>query len=655
MVNPRRDPDVVEKAPLRVLFVEDRPADVELSLAELKRAGFEVSADTVETGDAFQERLRAHPYDLILADHGLPGWTGLEAVELLRQQGLDIPFILVTGSLGDETAVEYMKSGATDYVLKDRLARLPVAIRRALEEKALREERRRVEAEMVLLRSAIEQAAEAVLITDAEGKIQFVNPAFTWMTGYTREEALGQNPRFLKSGQQDALFYRMLWGAILAGKTWHGEIINRRKDGSLYPEEMSITPVRAGGEEISHFIAIKEDITERKRGEETLRQTTEMLQALIHASPLAITALDPDGKVKLWNPAAERILGWSQEEVLGRLLPTVPEDKQDEHRGLRERVLREGGFAGVEVRRQRKDGSLVDISLSTAPLTDAKGQLTGMVCVMADISERKRAEAERARTLQLQVENEALARADRLKSEFLADMSHELRSPLNSILGFSQLLLESPEGSFAPQQHEDLTIVHEKAQHLLALVNDLLDLAQIESGQVLFEWSAIPVQDLLVRTLDAFTVRLREKNLQQRVEVEPPHLTVYADSRRLEEILTNLVANAVRFTSQGGLTLRARPEADHVLFSVEDTGAGIDPLDQKRIFDKFYQARRLADGTGGGTGLGLAITKKLVEQHGGTMGVESALGRGSRFFFTLPRLQPVAAAKTAGGAGTQVG
>ncbi|MFQ5724311.1 MAG: ATP-binding protein, partial [Terriglobia bacterium] len=375
-------------------------------------------------------------------------------------------------------------------------------------------ERRRAEAERARLMTAIEQAAEAVVITDPEGKIEYVNPAFTWMTDYTREEALGQNPRLLKSGQHEPLFYQMLWETIRAGNVWQGELINRRKDGSLYTEEMSITPVRGADGQITHFIALKQDITERKRA-------------------------------------------------------------QEEH----------------------------------------------------------------VHALHLQAENEALTRANQMKSEFLTDMSHELRSPLNSILGFSELLLENAAG-LTPEQREDLAIVHRKAEHLLALVNDLLDLSRIEAGQVELERTAIPVREYLVSVLDAFAVHLREKNLQAKVEVEPPDLQVYADARRLEEILTNLTVNALRYTERGGLVLRAWGRRGHVLFSVEDTGIGIAPEVQKRVFDKFYQARQQAEGGKEGTGLGLAITLRLVELHGGRIWLESAPGQGTRFFFTLPNAFP---------------
>ncbi|MDA2914265.1 PAS domain S-box protein, partial [Acidobacteriia bacterium AH_259_A11_L15] len=260
---------------LRILLVEDNPADAELCLRELKKAGWEVVADVVQAPDDFAHRLETQPYDIVLADYGLPNWTGMGALEHLRRRRKYLPFILVTGSLGEEMAVECIKQGASDYVLKDNLIRLPVAVRRALEEKALREERRRAEAERARLMTAIEQAAEAIVITDPEGRIQYANPAFTWMTGYSREEALGQT-LLLKSGQHERMFYQMMWETLRAGNVWQGELVSRRKDGTLYTEEMSITPVRGADGQITHFIALKQDVTERKRAEEERAQALKL-------------------------------------------------------------------------------------------------------------------------------------------------------------------------------------------------------------------------------------------------------------------------------------------------------------------------------------------------------------------------------------------
>jgi len=385
------------------------------------------------------------------------------------------------------------------------------------------------EQQLYMQSMALQSAANAVMITDREGRITWTNSAFTRLTGYTAAEALGQTPRLLKSGRHDQEFYQRLWETIHSGQVWRGEMTNRRKDGSLFTEELTITPVRDERGAISQFIGIQQDITERKRAEgalregeekfrnlventsdwvweinergvytycsprireilgyapeeilgktpfdlmpseeakrvaelfapisgarepfalldnvnlhkdghsviletsatpildsrgvfrgyrgidrditerkraeEALREANETLRALVRASPLAIMALDPAGNVKTWNPAAERIFGWSIEEVLGRPLPIVPDEKQEEFLALRQRVLQGESYTGVEVRRKKRDGSPIEISISTAPLRDAHGEISGIMGVVADVTERKQmVEALIRRTRQL--------------------------------------------------------------------------------------------------------------------------------------------------------------------------------------------------------------------------------------------------------------
>ena len=271
-------PETRDTAVLRVLHAEDNLSDVKLVRRQLEHSGFTLSVDWVTSPEEFAESLRSKPYDVVLADYRIPGWSGMEALEILQKQGKDIPFILVTGTLGEDTAVDCIKRGATDYVLKDRLARLPFAIRRALEDQKSRQARRAAEAMLRLRTQALEAAANGILITDREGRIIWVNQAFITLTGYTAAEALGQTPRILKSGQHDAAFYRNIWETVLAGGVWRGDIINRHKDGSLCVEEATITPVRDQGGEITHFIDIKQDISERRRVQEALQKSEEQLR-----------------------------------------------------------------------------------------------------------------------------------------------------------------------------------------------------------------------------------------------------------------------------------------------------------------------------------------------------------------------------------------
>ena len=261
--------------PLRALIVEDTPDDAELMALRLAEDGFHPEWQRVDNEPDYLAALEKKP-DLILADWNLPQFSGLRALRLMRERGLDIPFLIVSGSIGEEAAIEALHQGACDFVWKDRPTRLGHAVRRALDDKRLREERRLTEERLQQLNRAVEQSPVSVVITDSRGDIEYVNPKFTEVTGYTLAEVRGKNPRILKSGEMPAEHYRELWTSITAGKKWSGEFRNRRKDGTLFWEQASISALRDPSGAITHFLAVKEDVTVRKALEAQLAQAQKM-------------------------------------------------------------------------------------------------------------------------------------------------------------------------------------------------------------------------------------------------------------------------------------------------------------------------------------------------------------------------------------------
>lgn len=273
-------PPVAEN--LRILVLEDVPSDAELEIRELRRAGIQGEWRRVETEAEFRAALDSFAPEVVLADYSLPSWNGMKALKVVRELRPDLPFIIVTGSIDEETAAACIKSGADDYILKERLGRLPHAVRAAREAWATRLARREAEEELRLSHSALEAAADGIVITKLNGAIVWANPAFTRMTGYELGEAIGKNPRLLRSGVQREAFYRQMWETIKAGGIWRGELYNRRKDGTLYVEEMAITPVLGEQGQITHFVSIKQDVTARKRQEEVIQNlaTRDLLTGL---------------------------------------------------------------------------------------------------------------------------------------------------------------------------------------------------------------------------------------------------------------------------------------------------------------------------------------------------------------------------------------
>jgi PAS domain S-box-containing protein len=262
---------------LRILIVEDTPADADLLVMHLSREGYKFSWLRVESEAEFLSALKT-PYDLILSDWILPQFSGMRAFQLLVESGLEIPFIIVSGGIGEETAVSVMRQGASDYLLKDRLDRLGQAVRNALEQKNMRIERRRSEELLNLQASALNAAANAIVITDIAGTIEWANAAFSKLSGYSSAETLGLNlHELVKSDKHDPIFIQSMWDTILSGNVWQGVMINSRKDSTLYTEEMTITPIKTSSGKIQRFIAIKQDISERILAEEAVQKSAREL------------------------------------------------------------------------------------------------------------------------------------------------------------------------------------------------------------------------------------------------------------------------------------------------------------------------------------------------------------------------------------------
>lgn len=254
---------------LRVLVVEDNHLDAELMMLRLEEEGFDLDWSRVETPEAYVAALESGP-DLILSDWNLPRFSGLQALQEMLDRDLDIPFVIVSGRVGEEAAIDALHRGAADYVLKDRLARLGSAITGAIERHRLRREHQRAEAELRLAATVFRSSAEGVVITDADGNILTVNDAFCSITGYSEPEVRGRNPRILQSGRQSVSFYRDLWAVLVATGTWHGELWNRRKDGRIYPEWMTISAVKDSDGRITQYVGVFTDIANAKQAQADL-------------------------------------------------------------------------------------------------------------------------------------------------------------------------------------------------------------------------------------------------------------------------------------------------------------------------------------------------------------------------------------------------
>jgi len=616
--------------PLNILIVEDSQDDAELLMAEMRRAGFKPKWKRVETEPDYLTEIKKSP-DIIFSDYSMPRFSGLRAAELLRESGLDIPFILISGTLGEDAAVEAMKHGATDYLLKDRVARLGLAVEHAVEQKRLREQRKVAEQQLRIQSSALEAAANAILITDRQGKIVSANTAFCIMSGYALEEIMGQNPRFLKSGEHNADFYRQLWQTVTAGEVWRGEITNRRKDGTTYLVELTITPVRADGGEITHFIAVEQDITERKRVEEDLRATHAQLGQFLQYSPAVLYALKVKGQdvsPYLVSENMNALLGFTVQEAMtyewwaGQL---HPEERSRVVASVSETIAHDASH--TEYRLRHKDGSYRWVEDNRRLVRDADGRPTDIVGVWTDITERKK------------IQNQML-RAQRLESigTLAGGIAHDLNNSLAPILMAIELMRMQ-----YPDAKEVIDTVERSAKRGADMVRQLLTFAKGIEGERLLIQSRH-----LIKELEKILKISFPKNIQLSINCSPKLQAVLGDVTQLHQVLLNLCVNARDAMPNGGaLTIEAEnaeidavyaanvPEAKpghYVVWRVIDTGTGIPPEILGRIFEPFFSTK----GPDKGTGLGLSTVFGIVKSHGGFVRVYSQPGHGSTFTIYLP-------------------
>jgi PAS domain S-box-containing protein len=493
------------------------------------------------------------------------------------------------------------------------------------------------------LKALVQAAPVAILGLDNNGKVVSWYGGAEKMFGWTADEVIGRPPPNLPTEKQEE--FRTLLARVVGGNAFTGlESQRMRKDGTLIDVSISTAPLHDGAGRAVGIIGVYQDITERRRAEDLYHQMADQLEALVRAAPVAIVGIDMEGKVLSWYGGAERLFGWSAAEVVDRPLANVPPEKQEEFHALRTRVLHGDSVIGLETQRMRKDGSRIDVSLSYAPLHDRTGRTIGATIVYQDVTERRLAfEQRQAR--------EAADAANRAKSNFLANMSHELRTPLNAIIGFSELLEDDSFGTLNERQKRYVTNVRTSGNHLLQLVNDILDLAKIESGRLVLEPESINLNTLLhdmQRGLEPLAVAKRQTFLLEIPDELPP---VIADRGKVKQILYNLLSNAIKFTKpEGRVGVRAKySRADHsqpqVEIAVWDTGIGIAPEDLKRVFLEFEQLDSSYVRQQEGTGLGLALTQRLIEAHGGRIWVESMVDKGSTFTFALPASPAVSASE----------
>jgi PAS domain S-box-containing protein len=471
---------------------------------------------------------------------------------------------------------------------------------------------------------------------DSDWTMEFLSDEIDELVGYPPSDFIGNKVRTYASmvHPDDAeLLEREVADAVRDDRPYTTEYRVLHRDGTVrYVVERGQAILGRDGEyKLDGAIF---DLTERKRTEEARLK----LGAIVESAPDAIIGTDLEDRITSWNRGAEHLFGFTAEEAVGQLLSFhLPPDRLEERPALVARVVGGEEIRSFETVRTRKDGSLIDVSLTLSPIRDATGTVVGVATIAQDVTVRKRDEEERDRLLhELEGQNERLRELDRLKDEFVALVSHELRTPLTSIRGYLELVLDGEAGDLTDDQREFLGIVERNSHRLLALVGDLLFLAQVEAGKLSLEVGAVDLSSIAAETVE--TARpLAEENGITLTLASGPLALLAADRVRLAQLLDNLVSNGIKFTPPGGrVDVRVRGERGSAVIEVRDTGMGIPAAEQEHLFERFFRASKATEQAIPGTGLGLAISKAIVHAHGGRITVASEEGKGSTFRVALP-------------------
>lgn len=497
------------KIPIRILIIEDSDTDKELLLYELSRGGYDVEYVCVETSEAMISALDQNEWDLIISDYSLPHFDGLSALKIVKNRNIDIPFILVSGTIGEELAVQAMKEGVSDYMMKGNLKRMVPAIDRELKDAKIRFQSKLADAALkeseIRFRVLAESAPVGIFTTDACGSTEYVNPRWSEISKLSFGEAL--------------------------------------KDGWL-------------------------------------------------------KAVHPEDREKL-------AFNWQQSTLNNS-------DSKAEYRFV------------------HPDGTEAWVIGNAVKQEDKNGNVIGYIGTITDITERKKMEAE------LIVAKENAEESDRLKTAFLQNISHEIRTPLNSIVGFSRIIADTELSAETFENYA--TIIENSSIHLMSIIDDIIQIATIESGQEKIQDKELNINALCSLMYDRFITNAQIQNISllYNTALNEDEAYTISDDFKLTQVLNNLIRNALKFTKHGFVSFGCQVVGSTLKFSVEDTGIGIASEMHEKIFKRFQQVENTATRNFGGSGLGLAISKSNVELLGGRIWVESEIGKGSKFYFTIP-------------------
>ncbi len=505
-------------------------------------------------------------------------------------------------------------------------------------------ERKRAEEEIAMLAHSLRSINECVSITDLEDKILFVNESFLKTYGYDQNELIGKHVSILRYPDNSPEYIENILPATLEGG-WHGELWNKRKDGSKFLVHLTTTIIRDKEGKPLGLIGVASDITERKNTEKVLLK----LKKAVDNSSEVIFLTDKEGILTFVNPSFSSTYGYSANEIIGKKTPRILKSEfieADTYKQFWDTLI-SGNEVKGELINKRKNGTLITIESSASPIFDEHNNIIGFLGIQRDITLRKNAEKE------LIDAKEKAEESDRLKTAFLANMSHEIRTPMNGIMGFTELLKEPLLSG--EEQQEYISVIEKSGQRMLTIINDIMSISKIESAQMEIAISDTNVYEQVKEVYDFFKPEADHKKLQisYKNSLTPKVAIIKTDREKVYAVLSNLVKNAIKYTHSGSIEFGYEKKNGNLEYFVKDSGIGIREEQKEIIFQRFRQGSESLTRNYEGAGLGLSISRAYVEMLGGKIWVErncdlfpangSPEEKGATFFFTIPVHPPIEA------------
>jgi len=618
--------------PISLLVIEDSRSDFALLERYIERQGMPAACYRVDSLGALQSALESRPWDAVLSDFNVPGLDFLESFEAIRANNPDVPVILVSGTIGEERAVDLLKRGVTDFVLKDNLARLAPAILRAGKEVAEKHRRELVERKLrdheAQLARLLETTFDCSWETDAEHRFTWISPRVHDLLGYRPDEVIGRS-RFDLMPPDEAGRSRSIFAGLAAdrGPFTMLENVVLHRDGQTVIIESSGLPISRSDGSFAGYFGASRDITGAKHAEKTLRT----LSRAIEQSPASVIITDPKGDIEYVNSKFHAVTGYGLDEVRGKN-PRMFQSGLTPVETYREiwRTILAGETWNGDLRNRRKNGELYWEHASISPIWSSDGTVLHFLAVKEDITPRKKVEAD------LMAAMRAADEANRAKTVFLSHMSHELRTPLTAVLGYAEMMSLGLRGPIPPEYDEDIIAIKGGGGHLLSIIDEILDITRIELGGYRIAFTETDLTALCRECVAMLRPQCEAKDIRIAMTGAPTSM-VRSDGKALRQIVINLLGNAVKYTQTGGsIQVSVLPRDDGAAITVADTGCGIPAEKLEHIFEPFQRVDPLLADPTRGVGLGLAICRRIIDLLGGAIAITSEPGRGTTVSVTVP-------------------